>query len=137
MKDGKTAEATETIDPNIMSPACRAAFGMLLLLCGMIFLLAVAMCCGGCTAYRGGKVVDGSNIEVGMTIPGTEWNINFLSYTGGAKICGNDGTAITVTNTTAETNSYFFGMVETRRRTKLTAEISPVEQGNTAIEIEK
>lgn len=79
----------------------------------------------GC-AYKGGKVVDGTNLEIGIAIPGTEWSINVLSYTGGMRVCGNDATIITVTNKVVETNSYF-GVVKTERDTKLVATITPVE----------
>jgi hypothetical protein len=78
----------------------------------------------GCTQYKGGKVVDGTNIEIGMTIPGTQWTINFLSYTGGMKIGANDGARLVVTNETTESNS-FFGVVSTSRKTKLVAAIEP------------
>lgn len=79
----------------------------------------------GCASYKGGKVVDGTNLEIGMTVPGTEWSLNFLAYTGGIKVAGNDRTAIVVTNVVAETNSYFFGAAEMRRMTKMTAKIEP------------
>ena len=112
-----------------LTPLERVACGVMLLWAmGLAaFLLIGIFCLPGCTTYKGGRIVDGSNLEIGMTVPGTDWSINFLSYTGGAKICGNDGTAIYVTNTVAESNSYF-GVVTTSRRTTLTAEIAPVEQ---------
>lgn len=81
----------------------------------------------GCTQYRGGKIVDGSNIAIGITIPGAEWTINALDYVGGLRVAGNDATSITVTNEVAETNSYF-GIVTTSRRTKMSAKIEPTEQ---------
>lgn len=81
--------------------------------------------CGGC-AYKGGKVVDGTNLAIGMKIPGTEWNVSLLDYVGGVRVAGQDSTRITVTNEVAETNTYF-GVVETRRHTRMSAEIAPVE----------
>lgn len=89
--------------------------------------LTVFLC--GCSVYRGGKVVDGTNLEVGMMVPGTSWSIDFLSYTGGMKVAGNDATAITVTNVVAETNSYF-GVVTIRRHTRMTATIEPTESAD-------
>ena len=86
-----------------------------------VFALAL---CAGC-AYKGGKVVDGTNLAIGMTIPGTEWTINALDYVGGVRVAGNDMTRITVTNEVAETNDYF-GVVTTRRRTRMAAAIEPV-----------
>lgn len=116
-----------------LTPIERVACGVMLFWAAAIaFILAVGvLCLTGCTTYKGGKVVDGSNLEIGMTVPGTDWSINFLSYTGGAKICGNDGTAITVTNCVDETNSYF-GVMTTRRKTTLVAEIAPIENGGNA-----
>ena len=80
----------------------------------------------GC-AYKGGRVVDGTNLEIGISIPGTEsyWTINALSYTGGLKVCGDEGTMILVTNRVAETNSYF-GLVKTQRFSDMSAAIMPM-----------
>ena len=88
-----------------------------------VALACCALLCG--CAYKGGKVVDGTNLAVGMTIPGTEWTINALDYVGGVRVAGNDMTRITVTNEVAETNDYF-GVVTTRRRTRMAAAIEPV-----------
>ena len=97
----------------------------------LAMLVVIAALCSmftGCASYSGGKVVDGTNLEVGMTVPGTEWSINFLAFTGGAIIKGNNQTRITVTNEVCETNSYF-AVVKTQRHTKLTAIIEPCEDG--------
>ena len=81
--------------------------------------------------YKGGKVVDGTNLCIGMTIPGTEWTINALDYVGGLRVAGNDQTSICVSNEVAETSSYF-GVVETRRHSKMTATIEPTETSSEA-----
>ena len=88
---------------------------------------AIASICALCTgcAYRGGKVVDGANLAIGMTIPGTEWSINALDYVGGVRVAGQDSTRITVANEVAETNDYF-GVVTTRRKTRMSATIEPI-----------
>ena len=96
-------------------------------------LLACVLClalCAGC-AYKGGKVVDGTNLAIGMTIPGTEWTINALDYVGGIRVAGNDQTSICVSNEVTETNSYF-GVVKTRRHSKMTATIEPTETSSEA-----
>lgn len=114
-----------------LTPAERVAAGAGMIFAAFVAIAFVAFFAGGlsgCTTYKGGKVVDGTNLEVGMTFPGTDWSINFLSYTGGAKICGNDGTSISVTNTVAEIHSYF-GVIWWQRVATLTAGITPVEQG--------
>lgn len=90
----------------------------------LIPIIATALLTG--CAYKGGKVVDGTNLAIGMKIPGTEWNVSLLDYVGGVRVAGQDSTRITVTHEVGETNS-FFGVVETRRHTRLSAEIAPVE----------
>ena len=107
----------------------KAALG-LFALWPLLAILAIGALCHGC-AYKGGKVVDGTNLCVGMTIPGTEWTINALDYVGGIRVAGNDQTSICVSNEVAETNSYF-GVVETRRHSKMTATIEPTETSSEA-----
>lgn len=77
----------------------------------------------GCL-FKGGKIIDGTNLAIGMTIPGTEWQINALDYVGGVRVAGNDQTSICVSNEVVETNSYF-GVVRTQRHSKMTATIEP------------
>ena len=112
-----------------LTNAERAALG-LFALWPILAILAIGALCHGC-AYKGGKVVDGTNLCVGMTIPGTEWTINALDYVGGLRVAGNDQTSICVSNEVVETNSYF-GIVETHRHSKMTATIEPTETSSEA-----
>ena len=96
----------------------------------LLSILAIGSLFSGC-AYKGGKVVDGTNLCIGMTIPGTEWTINALDYVGGLRVAGNDQTSIRVSNEVMETNSYF-GVVETRRHSRMTATIEPTETSSEA-----
>ena len=107
----------------------KSALGMFLMW-PLIAILAIGALCSGCV-YKGGKIVDGTNLCVGMTIPGTEWTINALDYVGGIRVAGNDQTSICVSNEVAETNSYF-GVVETHRHSKMTATIEPTETSSEA-----
>ena len=107
----------------------KAALG-LFALWPLLAILAIGALCNGCT-YKGGKVVDGTNLCVGMTIPGTEWTINALDYVGGIRVGGNDQTSICVSNEVAETNAYF-GIVRTQRHSKMTATIEPTETSSEA-----
>ena len=96
----------------------------------LLAILAIGALFAGC-AYKGGKVIDGTNLCIGMTIPGTEWTINALDYVGGLRVAGNDQTSICVLNEVMETNSYF-GVVETRRHSRMTATIEPTETSSEA-----
>ena len=107
----------------------KAALG-LFALWPLLSILAIGSLFSGC-AYKGGKVVDGTNLCIGMTIPGTEWTINALDYVGGLRVAGNDQTSICVSNEVMETNSYF-GVVETRRHSRMTATIEPTETSSEA-----
>ena len=91
----------------------------------LLAILAIGALFAGC-AYKGGKIVDGTNLCIGMTIPGTEWTINALDYVGGLRVAGNDQTSICVSNEVVETNAYF-GIVRTERHSKMTATIEPTE----------
>ena len=96
----------------------------------LLAILAIGALFAGC-AYKGGKVVDGTNLCIGMTIPGTEWTINALDYVGGLRVAGNDQTSICVSNEVIETNAYF-GVVKTHRHSKMTATIEPTETSSEA-----
>ena len=100
----------------------KASLGLFALL-PILAILAIGALFSGC-AYKGGKVVDGTNLCIGMTLPGTEWTINALDYVGGLRVAGNDQTSITVSNEVVETNAYF-GIVRTERHSKMTATIEP------------
>ena len=101
---------------------CALGWGLVAWAVGAIYL---ATLCGGC-AYKGGKVIDGTNLEVGICVPGTDLTINALSYTSGIKVAGNTATTICVTNEVNETNSYF-GVITMERKTRMSATIAPVE----------
>ncbi len=96
----------------------------LLVLCALVFAPVA-----GCASYKGGKVVDGTNLAVGMRLPGTEWTLNVLDYIGGMRVAANEGCTISVTNSVAETNSYF-GVVTTSRSSTIHATISPAPAGS-------
>ena len=112
-----------------LTNAEKASLG-LFALWPLLAILAIGALCNGCV-YKGGKVVDGTNLCIGMTIPGTEWTINALDYVGGLRVAGNDQTSICVSNEVMETNSYF-GVVETRRHSRMTATIEPTETSSEA-----
>ena len=112
-----------------LTNAEKASLG-LFALWPLLAILAIGALFAGC-AYKGGKVIDGTNLCIGMTIPGTEWTINALDYVGGLRVAGNDQTSICVSNEVMETNSYF-GVIETRRHSRMTATIEPTETSSEA-----
>ena len=89
-------------------------------------LIALTLLLSGCTSYEGGKIVDGTNLDVGLSVPGTDGTltINALAYTGGLKVCGDKRTILVVSNEVNETNSYF-GVVRTERHSKMSSQIEP------------
>ena len=107
----------------------KASLG-LFVLWPLLSILAIGSLFSGC-AYKGGKVVDGTNLCIGMTIPGTEWTTHALDYAGGLRVARNDQTSLCVSNEVMETNSYF-GVVETRRHSRMTATIEPTETSSEA-----
>lgn len=93
------------------------------------FVCIVLFGASGCQSYKGGQVTDGTNLAIGMKLPGTELVLNLLDYVGGVRIGGNNQTQISVTNEVWETNTYFT-VISTTRHTKLSASIAPtVDEG--------
>ena len=102
----------------------RTALGSLLLFVLAAFFSICALFFSGCATYDGGKVVDGTNIIIGIHVPGTDWNISVLDYVGGVKVGGDDNTSVEVTHEVVETNDYF-GVVHIRRHSRLKTKIVP------------
>lgn len=100
-----------------------------LILLGIISILI----CGCKSQYKGGKLIDGTNLEIGIKPPGEDmFSFNLLVFTSGLGVYGDKNTKMYVTNEVNETNS-FFGVVVTSRNAKTSAEISPtlVEEDST------
>ena len=118
------------VAPSPLSRHEKACIGVLLL--WLLSALAFFFLSAGC-AYKGGKVVDGTNLEIGLAIPGTEWSINAVSYTAGLKVAANTNTIISVKNEVSETNSYFYGLIYTQRHSKMRSDIKPSPSPKTTI----
>ena len=95
----------------------KAALG-LFAMWPLLAILAIGALCNGC-AYKGGKVVDGTNLCVGMTIPGTEWTINALDYVGGIRVGQHYRTLISFFKAQViNLNHYFFAVTAIDRPCK-------------------
>lgn len=103
----------------------RAAFGFLALIGLLAFLALGSLLFGGCV-YRGAKITEGTDLAVGISLPGTDGILSCqaLNYLSGFRLGVAEGSALTVAYTTAETNSYF-GVVSTRSAKTVRATVTP------------
>ena len=106
---------------------CQGA-ALLLALLGFFVLVALT---NGCL-YRGCKVVEGTDIAVGLSVPGTEDTIqlNALNYLSGFRLGVAENAALTLRYTCATTNSYF-GVVHSETVKSIDATVSPCETAAT------
>ena len=102
----------------------KPMLGIALYVCLVALMSLFLLLLSGCATYDGGKVVDGTNIIIGIHVPGTDWNISVLDYVGGVKVGGDDNTSVEVTHEVVETNDYF-GVVHIRRHSRLKTKIIP------------
>lgn len=91
------------------------------------FCLLAPLFFGGCV-YKGAKVTEGTDLTIGVSIPGTEGMaeaavVNWLS---GFRLAIAEGAELDMKYTVAETNSYF-GCVETRIYKHIDAKVTPVD----------
>ena len=89
--------------------------------------LALASLVSGCI-YKGAKITEGTDLAVGLTIPGSEGavQINALNWLSGFRLGVAENARLTVKYTHAETNSYL-GVVTTRLAKSIDATVEPCE----------
>ena len=106
---------------------CQGA-ALLLALLGFFGLVALT---SGCL-YRGCKVVEGTDIAVGLSVPGTEDTIqlNALNYLSGFRLGVAENAALTLRYTCATTNTYF-GVAHSETVKSIDATVSPCETAAT------
>lgn len=92
----------------------------------LLAAIAVVAVCG--CAYKGAKVVEGTDLAVGVTIPATEGTaeLNVLNYLSGFRLGVDRNAQLRVKYTVAETNSYF-GCVTIRSAKTIDASVYPCE----------
>ena len=88
--------------------------------------LVLLALCAGC-ASETVKVVEGTDLSVGFTIPGMEGEANFtvFNYLSGFKTTTAESNRVKLTYSCAESNSYF-GVIQTRTAKSVKATIEPV-----------
>ena len=103
-----------------------AATGCAILL-ALVAALALMMMCGGCL-YKGAKITEGTDIAVGLTVPGSEETVqlNALNYLSGFRLGIAENAALTLRYSCATTNSYF-GVVHSETVKSIDATVSPCE----------
>ena len=103
-----------------------AATGCAILL-ALVAALSLMMMCGGCL-YKGAKITEGTDIAVGLTVPGSEETVqlNALNYLSGFRLGIAENAALTLRYSCATTNSYF-GVVHSETVKSIDATVSPCE----------
>lgn len=98
----------------------------------MAAMAATAAIMSGCI-YKGAKCTEGTDISVGISIPGTEGaaSVTFLNYLSGFRMGVAENAECTIKYTVAETND-FLGCIHTRTYKTIDATITPVEIGGVA-----
>lgn len=101
----------------------EAALTLAVLAVSIILCMALAGC-----VYKGGKVVDGTNLAIGMKIPVENAPLKFeaLNWLSGFRLGIDQNARLELEYTVAETNSYF-GVVRTSQCKSVTATIEPCE----------
>lgn len=91
------------------------------------FVLAIALASAGCV-YKGAKVTEGTDLAVGLTVPGSEGalTLDALNYLTGFRLGVAENAGLKVKYTCAETNSYF-GCITTRIYKSIDAKVEPCE----------
>ena len=100
-------------------------------LCALLALSLASLVCG--CVYRGAKITEGTDLAIGLTVPGTEGVLQFnaLNYLSGFRLGVAENAALTVEYSTVATNSYF-GVVTTETAKRIKAKVEPCESGGNA-----
>lgn len=98
----------------------------------LVSCAALAAICAGCL-YKGGKITEGVDLAVGITIPGSEetMQLNLINYLSGFRLGVAENAALTLRYTCATTNSWL-GCIHTEAFKTIDATVSPCESENAA-----
>ena len=92
-----------------------------------ILLPATLLILGGCVQYKGAKVTEGTNLSIGLDVPGTDGaaQISILNYLSGFRVGVAEGAKMKLEYSVSETNSYL-GVVHTCVGKKVDAMVEPI-----------
>jgi len=92
----------------------------------LLLALTLSAIAAGC-ASESAKVVEGSDLSIGFSLPMAEGESNFtiLNYLNGFKTTTSDSSRVKLRYLCTETNDYF-GAITTRTTKRVDAEITPV-----------
>lgn len=87
---------------------------------------ALAAALSGC-AYRGAKVTEGTDLAVGISVPGADGSLRLdaLNWLSGFRLAVAENSRLTVDYATSETNDYL-GVVHTRTAKRVRATVEPL-----------
>lgn len=108
-----------------ITPMERFCMGFFIL----FVLLAVIVSVSGCV-YRGAKIVEGTDLAVGINVPSTEGalQLQLMNYLSGFRLGVAENAGLVMTYSAAESNDYF-GIIHTRSAKEVTARVQPRAEG--------
>lgn len=123
-KTNEIPDVEDRVD-RFLSRVCLAA------LCAAA-LLGTLMLLSGCV-YRGAKVVEGTDLAVGLSVPATDGaaDLTVFNYLSGFRLGVAKDAEMTVKYSSAETNSWF-GVCTTRSAKTVEATVTPLRPADAA-----
>ena len=90
-------------------------------------ILLLAFICG-CAQYKGAKVVEGTDLAVGMTIPveNAPLKLEVINWLSGFRLGVDQNSIMSLEYSVAETNSYF-GVISPTQNKRVVATVEPCE----------
>jgi hypothetical protein len=99
----------------------------------ILTILALASVFAGGCSYKGVKVVEGTDLIVGINVPVSEGSAQFqlMNYLSGFRLGVDRNAKLKVKYIVAETNTYF-GVIQTSTSKSVDAKVEPSEKDNSS-----
>lgn len=99
----------------------------------ILAILALASVLAGGCSYKGAKVVEGTDLAVGINVPVSEGSAQFqlMNYLSGFRLGVDRNAILKVKYTVSESNSYF-GVIQTGTSKSVDAKVEPCEKDNSS-----